>query len=45
MVEDDEADDGGLTIDDTSELVRAITFDPTAVKKEPVEAPLNRAAS
>ena len=45
MVEDDEADDGGLTIDDTSEFVRAITFDPTAVKKEPVEAPLNRAAS
>ena len=45
MVEDDEAEDGGLTIDDTSEFVRAITFDPTAVKKEPVEAPLNRAAS
>ncbi|KAH9945190.1 SART-1 protein [Epithele typhae] len=37
MVEDDEAADGGLTIDDTSEFVRAITYDPTAVKKEPVE--------
>ena len=42
MVEDDE---GGLAIDDTSEFVRTITFDPTAAKKEPIEAPLNRAAS
>ncbi|KAI0671743.1 SART-1 protein [Trametes maxima] len=38
-------DDGGLTIDDTSEFVRAITFDPTPVKKEPREASLQRAAS
>ncbi|KZT20148.1 SART-1 protein [Neolentinus lepideus HHB14362 ss-1] len=35
-VEDDgEADeDGGLTIDDTSEFVRSITFDPNAIRKE-----------
>ncbi|KAI0787676.1 SART-1 protein [Fomes fomentarius] len=38
MVDDDQEDgEGGLTIDDTSEFVRAITFDPTAVKKETVE--------
>ncbi|CDO73714.1 hypothetical protein BN946_scf185015.g42 [Trametes cinnabarina] len=36
-VDDLGEDDGGLTIDDTSEFVRAITFDPTPVKKEPVE--------
>ena len=36
-VEDDgdEADAGGLTFDDTSEFVRAIAYDPVAVKKEP----------
>ncbi|KAH9850365.1 SART-1 protein [Lenzites betulinus] len=38
-------DEGGLTIDDTSEFVRAITFDPTPVKKEPTEASLQREAA
>ncbi|TFK47784.1 SART-1 protein [Heliocybe sulcata] len=35
-VEDDEDADGGdgLTIDDTSEFVRSITFDPNATKKD-----------
>ncbi|KAI0749304.1 SART-1 family-domain-containing protein [Daedaleopsis nitida] len=44
MVEDDDedGDGGGLTIDDTSEFVRAIVYDPTAVKKEPVEASAKR---
>ncbi|TCD69343.1 hypothetical protein EIP91_007899 [Steccherinum ochraceum] len=41
-IEDDddlpEAGEGGLTFDDTSEFVRTITYDPVAVKKEPVEA-------
>ncbi|KAH9917845.1 SART-1 protein [Fomitopsis serialis] len=43
-IEDDDNDDeGGLTFDDTSEFVRAITYDPVAVKKEPpAEAPLPR---
>ncbi|KAI1797132.1 SART-1 protein [Ganoderma leucocontextum] len=41
----DEDVDGGLTIDDTSEFVRAITYDPTAVKKETVEASVKREAS
>ncbi len=46
MVDDDEEDgEGGLTIDDTSEFVRAITFDPTAVKKEPVEPSARREPS
>ena len=46
MVEDgDGAGEGGLTIDDTSEFVRAITFDPTAVKKERVEVSLKRETS
>ncbi|TFK84613.1 SART-1 protein [Polyporus arcularius HHB13444] len=46
MVEDDDdGEGGGLTIDDTSEFVRAITYDPTAVKKEPAEPSLNRAKS
>ncbi|KAI0367756.1 SART-1 protein [Pilatotrama ljubarskyi] len=44
-VDELEEDEGGLTIDDTSEFVRAITFDPTPVKKEPTEASLHRAAS
>lgn len=42
-IEDDEdtpeGGEGGLTFDDTSEFVRAITYDPVAVKREPVEAP------
>ena len=41
----DDDEDGGLTIDDTSEFVRAITYDPTAVKREPVEAPVKPEAS
>ncbi|KAH8099921.1 SART-1 protein [Cristinia sonorae] len=39
-IEDDDSPDGGeggLTFDDTSEFVRAITYDPIAVKKEPAE--------
>lgn len=32
-----EVDANGLTFDDTSEFVRSITYDPNAVKKEPVE--------
>ena len=35
-VEDDEAGEGGLTFDDTSEFVRAISYNP--VKAEPAEA-------
>ena len=42
MVEDGDDEDGGLTIDDTSEFVRAITYDPNAVKKEPVEPTVKR---
>lgn len=35
-IEDDDNDgEGGLTFDDTSEFVRAITYDPIPVKKEP----------
>ena len=45
MVEDGDDEDGGLTIDDTSEFVRAITYDPNAVKKEPVEPSVKREAS
>ena len=46
MVDDDEdGEGGGLTIDDTSEFVRAITYDPTAVKKEPIESSLRREPS
>lgn len=41
----DDDEDGGLTIDDTSEFVRAITYDPTAVKKEFVEASVKPEAS
>ncbi|TFY60449.1 hypothetical protein EVJ58_g5150 [Rhodofomes roseus] len=43
-IEDDDNDgDGGLTFDDTSEFVRAITYDPVAVKKEsPSQAPASR---
>lgn len=38
-MEDDDAEveNGGIVIDDTSEFVRTITFDPTAVKSEPVQ--------
>ncbi|EPQ54376.1 hypothetical protein GLOTRDRAFT_106644 [Gloeophyllum trabeum ATCC 11539] len=50
--DDDEGDeDGGLTIDDTSEFVRSINFDPDAAKKEPAvkretsEVPVSRAKS
>ncbi|OJT11466.1 U4/U6.U5 tri-snRNP-associated protein 1 [Trametes pubescens] len=44
-VDDLQEDEGGLTIDDTSEFVRAITYDPTPVKREPAEASLKRAVS
>lgn len=46
-IEDDEAEaDGGLVFDDTSEFVRAITYDPVAVKQEaPAEPSLSRARS
>ncbi|EJF64961.1 SART-1 protein [Dichomitus squalens LYAD-421 SS1] len=43
--DEDDDEDGGLTIDDTSEFVRAITYDPTAVKKERVEPSVKREAS
>ncbi|KZT73696.1 SART-1 protein [Daedalea quercina L-15889] len=44
-IEDDDDGEGGLTFDDTSEFVRAITYDPVAVKKEsPPEAPVSREA-
>ena len=38
-VKDDESGEGegGLTFDDTSEFVRAISYNPTAVKAEPAE--------
>ncbi|KAI0784257.1 SART-1 family-domain-containing protein [Abortiporus biennis] len=43
---EDEADEGGLTFDDTSEFVRAIHYDPVAIKKEPkAETPALRATS
>ena len=43
---DDDVEEGGLVFDDTSEFVRAITYDPTAVKQEPpAEPPLSRARS
>ena len=45
MVEDGDDEDGGLTIDDTSEFVRAIIYDPNAVKKEPVEPTVKREVS
>ncbi|KAI8980187.1 SART-1 protein [Trametes punicea] len=44
-VDELQEDDGGLTIDDTSEFVRAITYDPTPVKKEPAEPSLKRETS
>ncbi|KAI0661732.1 SART-1 protein [Cubamyces menziesii] len=44
-VDDLQEDEGGLTIDDTSEFVRAITYDPTSVKKEPAESSMKPAAS
>lgn len=47
-VEDDDEDASGtgLTFDDTSEFVRAITYDPVAIKKEPPpEKPLSVAPS
>lgn len=44
-VDDAQEDEGGITIDDTSEFVRAITYDPTPVKREPTEASLKRAIS
>lgn len=44
-VEDDPEGDG-LVFDDTSEFVRAITYNPVAVKQEPVaETPLSKAPS
>ena len=42
----DEEEEGGLVFDDTSEFVRAITYDPGAVKQEPKAEPtLSRARS
>lgn len=35
-VEDESDDEGGLVFDDTSEFVRAITYNPVAVKQEPI---------
>ncbi|KAI0956196.1 hypothetical protein AcV7_006656 [Taiwanofungus camphoratus] len=44
MVEDDADGEAGLTFDDTSEFVRAITYDPIVVKKEPpTETPASSA--
>ena len=40
---DDE--DDGLTFDDTSEFVRSVTYDPSAVKKEPEETAVTRRTS
>ena len=46
MVEDGPDEETGLVFDDTSEFVRAITYDPVAVKPEPVaETPLPRTTS
>ncbi|GJE88648.1 SART-1 domain-containing protein [Phanerochaete sordida] len=36
---EEEEDDSGLVFDDTSEFVRAITYDPVAVKQEPKAEP------
>jgi len=38
-------DDNGLTFDDTSEFVRSITYDPSAVKKESEETGVTRRTS
>ena len=38
-------EDDGLTFDDTSEFVRSITYDPSAVKKEPEETAAPRRIS
>ena len=42
---EDEDGEGGLEFDDTSEFVRAITYDPIAVKKEPTETRATAASS
>lgn len=45
-VEDEQlpgGDDGSLTFDDTSEFVRAITYNPVAIKKEPTDIPTTAA--
>ncbi|KAI0342863.1 SART-1 protein [Trametopsis cervina] len=45
-VEDDDEEGGGLVFDDTSEFVRAITYDPVAVKQEPApERAISKAPS
>ncbi|KAI0091284.1 SART-1 protein [Irpex rosettiformis] len=45
-VEDEPEEGSGLVFDDTSEFVRAITYDPIAVKQEPKpERPLSKAPS
>lgn len=47
-IEDDdvgEEEQGGLTFDDTSEFVRAISYNPAAVKAEPVEPSTAQAIS
>jgi hypothetical protein len=44
-MEDEEDGIGGLTIDDTSEFVRSITFAPVTVKTEPTEPQLGAPAS
>lgn len=43
---EDEPEEGGLVFDDTSEFVRAITYDPVAIKQEPApERPILKAPS
>jgi U4/U6.U5 tri-snRNP-associated protein 1 len=47
-IEDDEPmaeGQGGLTFDDTSEFVRAISYNPAAVKAEPIEPSVARVSS
>jgi U4/U6.U5 tri-snRNP-associated protein 1 len=47
-IEDDEPTaegQGGLTFDDTSEFVRAISYNPIAVKAEPIAPPVARVRS
>ncbi|KIP05841.1 hypothetical protein PHLGIDRAFT_30731 [Phlebiopsis gigantea 11061_1 CR5-6] len=42
---EDATDDEGLVFDDTSEFVRAITYDPVSIKEEPTETSASRARS
>ena len=45
MEYDEDATEGGLTFDDTSEFVRAITYDPTAVKVKKEDQPVEASTS